>query len=116
MAYMRHIGIVLLFILTVCLANGQADTTEKTKIEFKISANYNTGLNYYGRIDSLHSSGFFPLAELWFNEKFYINAAPVFVNIPQLHFNMQAQWLQQDINSTPIIKYLEIFMSSNLFT
>src|SRR6185436_17687954 len=80
MAYMRHIGIVLLFILTVCLANGQADTTEKTKTGFKISANYNTGLNYYGRIDSLHSSGFFPLAELWFNEKFYINAAPVFVN------------------------------------
>jgi len=53
---------------------------EKKKTEFKISANYNTGLNYYGRVDSLHSSGFFPLAELWFNESFYINAAPVFVN------------------------------------
>ena len=80
MAYMRHIGIVLLFMLSVCLVNGQTDTTEKTKTEFKISANYNTGLNYYGRIDSLHSSGFFPLAELWFNDKFYVNAAPVFVN------------------------------------
>ena len=66
--------------LPVCLINGQTDTAETTKTEFKISANYNTGLNYFGRIDSLHSSGFFPLAELWFNDKFYINAAPVFVN------------------------------------
>ena len=80
MAYMRHIGIVLPFLLSVCLINGQTDSAGKTKTEFKISANYNTGLNYYGRIDSLHSSGFFPLAELWFNESFYINAAPVFVN------------------------------------
>ena len=80
MAYMRHIGFVLLFVLSVCLLNGQTDTTGKTKTEFKISANYNTGLNYYGRVDSLHSNGFFPLAEIWFNEKFYINAAPVFVN------------------------------------
>ena len=77
---MRHIGFVLLFLLSVCLINGQTDSTEKSKTEFKISANYNTGLNYYGRIDSLHSSGFFPLAEIWFNDKFYINAAPVFVN------------------------------------
>lgn len=66
--------------LSACLVNGQTDTTGEAKTEFKISANYNTGLNYYGRIDSLHSSGFFPLAEIWFNEKFYINAAPVFVN------------------------------------
>jgi len=77
---MRHIGFILLSLFSVCMANGQTDSTEKSKTEFKISANYNTGLNYYGRIDSLHSSGFFPLAELWFNDKFYINAAPVFVN------------------------------------
>lgn len=80
MVYIRYIGSLLPFVLSVCLVNAQTDTTEKAKTEFKISVNYNTGLNYYGRIDSLHSSGFFPLAELWFNEKFYINAAPVFVN------------------------------------
>ena len=78
---MRHKGSVLLFILIGYLVNGQSQTAdEKKKTELKISANYNTGLNYYGRVDSLHSSGFFPLAELWFNESFYINAAPVFVN------------------------------------
>jgi len=81
MKIMRHTGSVLLFMLTGYFLNAQTEqAAEKKKTEFKISANYNTGLNYYGRVDSLHSSGLFPLAELWFNESFYINAAPVFVN------------------------------------
>jgi hypothetical protein len=81
MAHIRHTGIVLLLLFVGNSSIGQADSTgEKKATEFKISANYNTGLNYYGRVDSLKSSGFFPLAELWFNENFYINAAPVFVN------------------------------------
>lgn len=54
--------------------------SEKEKVQFKLGVYYNTGLNYYGRTDSLRSSGFFPMAELWFNKNFYINAAPVFVN------------------------------------
>lgn len=81
MKHMRHTGSVLLFMLIGYFLTAQTEQpAEKKKTEFKISANYNTGLNYYGRVDSLHSSGFFPLAELWFNESFYINAAPVFVN------------------------------------
>src|SRR6476620_12016090 len=52
---------------------------EKKNVEFKLGAFYNSTLNYYGRTDSLRSSGFFPLAELWFNKNFYVNAAPVFV-------------------------------------
>lgn len=81
MIKMRHTGFVLLLMAVGYLSKGQSQTTdEKKKTEFKISANYNTGLNYYGRTDSLHSSGFFPLAEFWLNERFYINAAPVFVN------------------------------------
>jgi len=81
MKHLRHTGFVLLLLLIGYLSNGQSQPAdEKKKTEFKISANYNTGLNYYGRVDSLRSSGFFPLAELWFNESFYINAAPVFVN------------------------------------
>ena len=77
----RHTGVMWLLLLISYLSNGQSQPAdEKKQAEFKISANYNTGLNYYGRVDSLHSSGFFPLAELWFNESFYMNAAPVFVN------------------------------------
>ena len=81
MKIMRHTECALLLMLVGHFSNGQSQPAdEKKKTEFKISINYNTGLNYYGRVDSLHSSGVFPLAELWFNENFYINAAPVFIN------------------------------------
>ncbi|MES1198335.1 MAG: hypothetical protein ABUL41_03565 [Chitinophagaceae bacterium] len=59
----------------------QSDSTkEDDKPQFKLGVYYNSNLNYYGRTDSLRSQGFFPLAELWFNKNFYINAAPIFVH------------------------------------
>ncbi|MEI6950503.1 hypothetical protein V9K67_25190 [Paraflavisolibacter sp. H34] len=62
----------------------KAQTTDSTarpaKPQFKVSINYNSGLNYYGRTDNLKSSGLFPMAELWISPKWYVNAAPVFVN------------------------------------
>lgn len=61
------------------IASAQTDSAAN-QTQFKLSVNYNSGLNYYGRTDSLKSTGFFPLAELWFSKEFYINAAPVFVN------------------------------------
>lgn len=72
-------------ILTVLLllsqsSFAQTDSSEKQKPKFKLGINYNTGLNYFGRTDSLRSTGIFPLAELWFSKDVYINAAPVFVN------------------------------------
>src|SRR5215203_3335905 len=77
---MKRIIFLLTFI--ACLySNAQSpDSARIDGVEFKLSLNYNTGLNYYGRVDSLKSTGIFPLAELWFSPKFYINAAPVFVN------------------------------------
>lgn len=56
------------------------DSTTHEGIKFKLSVNYNSGLNFYGRTDSLKSTGVFPLAEVWLGSKIYINAAPVFVN------------------------------------
>jgi hypothetical protein len=58
----------------------QDSTSAEKKAEFKLGLNYTSKLHYYGRIDSLESSGFFPMAELWFTPEFYVNAAPVFVN------------------------------------
>ena len=58
----------------------QADTAGKNKPEFKLNLIYNSSLNYYGRTDSLKSTGFFPLAEFWVTPSFYVNAAPVFIN------------------------------------
>jgi len=69
------------FIITFTAHSQSAESEkEQQKTTFKLGINYNTNLNYYGRTDSLRSSGFFPLAELWFNESFYVNAAPVFVS------------------------------------
>lgn len=59
----------------------QSDSTGTvSKPTFKIGTFYVSNLNFYGRTDSLQSNGIFPLAEFWVNDKFYINAAPVFVN------------------------------------
>ena len=78
----------LAFLLSTGFLFGQEQTTEATsESQFKISANYNSGLNYYGRTDSLRSSGFFPMAELWFNKNFYVNAASVFVNNQSTSFD-----------------------------
>jgi hypothetical protein len=71
---------LLVLFLSVHSTFAQSDSTQKNKTQFKFGLNYNTGLNYFGRTDSLKSTGFFPLAELWFTPDFYINAAPVFVN------------------------------------
>lgn len=58
----------------------EVQESSRNKVQFKLGAFYNSHLNYYGRTDSLRSSGFFPLAELWFSENFYVNAAPVFTS------------------------------------
>ncbi|RYY98940.1 MAG: hypothetical protein EOO11_06520 [Chitinophagaceae bacterium] len=68
----------LFALLLAGLAAGAQDSTHKPQL--KLSANYNSGLHYYGRTDSLRSSGFFPMAEFWVTPKFYVNAAPIFVN------------------------------------
>ena len=74
----RLVTPVLICICFSCCLQAQTDSGQ-TKPQFKVSVNYNSNLNYYGRTDSLKSSGVFPLAELWF-KNFYVNAAPVFVN------------------------------------
>ena len=72
--------VVILMTLSKSL-HAQSDSTgNKAEVQFKIGVYYNSTLNYYGRTDSLRSSGFFPMAELWFNDHFYLDAAPVFVN------------------------------------
>jgi hypothetical protein len=76
----KNYFIVLLFIAGISVVNAQNDSTAPNRIEFKLGLNYNSGFNYYGRTDSLKSSGFFPLAEIWFSPHLYVNAAPVFIN------------------------------------
>ncbi len=73
--------IIWIFLLLVSqIVFAQNDSIEKQKPKFKLGINYNSNLNFFGRTDSLKSTGVFPLAELWFTKDFYINAAPIFVN------------------------------------
>ncbi len=76
---MKKIVFPILLLLICAAATAQTNDSTKTKAQFKLSVNYNNGLNYYGRTDSLKSKGIFPMAELWFSPKFYVNAAPIFV-------------------------------------
>jgi len=82
---MKKLVAICSFLLVGFFAEAQSDST--SKVAFKIGAFYNSGLNYYGRTDSLRSSGFFPVAELWLNKNFYLNAAPVFVINSQSNFD-----------------------------
>ena len=73
-------SLILVLLTGLFFTSVAQEDSARTRVQFKLGAFYNSSLNYYGRTDSLKSSGFFPMAELWFNENFYINAAPVFVN------------------------------------
>jgi hypothetical protein len=75
-----YILTLVVFLFTYQFTFAQTDTIDKDKITLKLGINYNTGLNYFGRTDSLKSTGVFPLAELWLSKNVYLNAAPVFVN------------------------------------
>ncbi len=80
---MKRIASIILPILLispVLLAQTPAaDSVKEKKLVFKLGSFYTSRLHYYGRTDSLRSSGFFPMAEIWIDKKFYITAAPVFI-------------------------------------
>jgi len=79
---------VLSILFLISFSSGlfaQTDSASQ-KAVFKLGTFYNSHLNYYGRTDSLRSSGVFPLAELWFDKHLYITAAPVFINNSEVSF------------------------------
>jgi hypothetical protein len=88
MKTLNYGGILLAALFGSISINAQSDSADQTdKPHFKLGVYYNNRLNYYGRTDSLRSSGFFPVGELWLNKNFYINAAPVFVNNKTTRFD-----------------------------
>lgn len=74
-----RIYLCTVFLAVFHFAFSQSDSS-KQHVQLKLGLNYNSGLNYFGRTDSLKSTGFFPMAELWLTKELYVNAAPVFVN------------------------------------
>lgn len=77
---MKTILICCSFLLVARFGWAQQDSIANNNLQFKIGVNYNSKLHYFGRTDSLGSSGFFPMAELWLGDSWYVNAAPVFVH------------------------------------
>jgi len=71
---------ILLFPLFALAQQDSLITTEKVKPSIKVGLFGVSRLNYYGRTDSLKSSGFFPVLEVWGNNHLYVSAAPVFIN------------------------------------
>ncbi len=120
-----------LFILTLAFtintaSQAQEDSIKKWKPIFKLGINYNSNLNYYGRTDSIKSSGLYPLAEIWLGEKFYINAAPVFINntMQSLDYagtvttagflNMRKKWMTHIYLSKPFYEKQARLVQSSL--
>ncbi len=77
---MKRILFIYALLSVRLLSVAQTDSsTTKDKAQFKLGVYYNSHLNYYGRTDSLQSSGVFPVAELWFDKNYYVTIAPIFI-------------------------------------
>jgi hypothetical protein len=73
-ANMRLLLIILLAVLSRVAYSQAADSTH-----FLFGATYNSGLNYYGRVDSLHSKALSPFAGIALKNGLYANANFVFI-------------------------------------
>lgn len=61
--------------------NAQDSTITATdKTEFVIGATYNSAMNYYGRVDSLKSTGFYPYLGITFKNGLFLNSTFVFTS------------------------------------
>jgi hypothetical protein len=72
----------IIFCLSLpCSAFSQAKDTATTQEQthFVVSATYNSGLNYYGRVDSLHSKGYYPTIGLVLKNGLYATSTFVFI-------------------------------------
>lgn len=63
------------------------DSASAEKTHLILGASYNSGLNYYGRVDSLHSKAFYPFVGIAIKNGLYVNASFVF-----LHNSLQSQY------------------------
>jgi hypothetical protein len=74
---------IILFILLICFYNpstAQNDTSTQRKNTFTAGVNYQSRLHYFGRTDSLKSSGFFPNIGFETKPGFYGHANFIFLN------------------------------------
>jgi hypothetical protein len=76
----------LLTLVIICLSlhaqhtDSTAIQKKKKKITFTAGVAFNSGLNYYGRTDSLKSQGIYPFAGITLNNGLYVFSNFIFIN------------------------------------
>jgi hypothetical protein len=77
----KVIALFPLVIVCIVLHAQQADSSvAKKKITFTTGVAYNSGLNYYGRTDSLKSQAFYPFAGITLHNGLYVFSNFIFIN------------------------------------
>jgi hypothetical protein len=82
---MKPVLFAVCFVLTTLSSIAQnADTTSvaKSKTNFIIGSTFNSGMNYYGRTDSLKSKGIYPFVGVLFKNGLYLTSTFVFISNP----------------------------------
>jgi hypothetical protein len=75
--------VIILFplaFLCLVLQAQQADSSTKKKITFTTGVAFNSGLNYYGRTDSLKSRAIYPFAGITLSNGLYLFSNFIFIN------------------------------------
>lgn len=85
----RQVLIIAFVIAIHSVGFGQNDTSTAKKNVFTAGINYQSTLHYFGRTDSLKSSGIFPTIGFQLKEGFYVNSNFILVNnnVSSLSYN-----------------------------
>jgi opacity protein-like surface antigen len=84
---MKKIYLVMLALVPIMSFAQNADSTAEKKSEFTASINYQSNLHYFGRTDSLKSSGLFPIIGYQLKNGLYVQGTAVFVQNPSTPFS-----------------------------
>lgn len=71
---------IVSFLLTQTAIAQDSAITAADKTEFTIGFTYNSAMNYYGRVDSLKSTGFYPSLNISFKNGLFLNSTFVFAS------------------------------------
>jgi hypothetical protein len=77
--FMKKIYLVMLALIPFISFAQTTDTTGEKRNEFSSSINYQSNLHYFGRTDSLKSSGLFPIIGYQLKNGLYVQGTAVFV-------------------------------------
>jgi hypothetical protein len=78
--YTKKITALACYLLLAIIATAQDSATSNNKTELTASFTYNSAMNYYGRVDSLKSTGFYPYLGITFKNGIFVSSTFVFTH------------------------------------